>query len=242
MSRQGDYVVEPKLDGDRLMLHFRRGGANGSQANGTVNGSHGTVNGSHGTVNGSHGTANGSHGGVGVPCVRVEWWSRNRKNYTSTYRDSMGPVLDRAIPKSVTSCLVDGEMMAVDLATGRFLPFGEKQPSHNGNGGKGSSGVRGMGRSAGSGGNGGRDGAEIAGWDGEGGVDEAEPCGARDVFVAFDLLWLNGQCLAGEPLRRRRELLRDTFAFEDHHFELIPQKSIPKDTEKGTQRVRPIQK
>lgn len=221
MSRQGDYVVEPKLDGDRLLLHFQRNGAGGGSANGSVNG----------------GSVNGSNGAGGVPGARVEWWSRNRKNYTSTYRDSMGPVLQRAVPLSVTDCLVDGEMMAVDLETGRFLPFGEKQPSHGGNGGKAGGGIRGMGRSAGSG-NGGRSEAEGAGRDGDGSDSEPEPSGGRDVFVAFDLLWLNGRCLAGEPLRRRRELLRDSFTFKDHHFELIPQQIIPKDTEKGTLRVR----
>lgn len=220
MSRQGDYVVEPKLDGDRLLLHFRResagtsGGGNGASVNGANGGS----------VTGSS---------SGVRGARVEWWSRNRKNYTSTYQDSMGPVLERAIPKSVTDCLVDGEMTAVDLATGRFLPFGEKRPTHgNAGNGNGNNGKKGMGRSAGSGGNGGTQGA------GENTEGEHEACGSRDVFVAFDLLWLNGRCLAGEPLHERRRLLRETFHFEDHHFELIPQQVVGKDADKGTQRVR----
>jgi hypothetical protein len=155
----------------------------------------------------------------------------------SMYRDSMGPVLERAIPKSVTDCVVDGEMMAVDLATGRFLAFGEKRPSHghcgNGNG-KGGNGRKGMGRSAGCGGNGGWSGAPGAG---EGTEGEHAPYGSRDVFVAFDLLWLNGRCLAGEPLHERRRLLRENFHFEDHHFELVSQTIIPKDIDKGTQRV-----
>jgi len=167
MSRQGDYAVQYKLDGERVMLHFKRdGGADGS-----------------------------------VP--KVEWWTRNRKNATKGFGESMRSSLEECVPQSVSECIVDGEMMSVDLATGRFLAFGERLPGTTRNGGEGAE----------------------------------EGCGSRHVYVAFDLVFLNGRCLTGLELRERRALLASSFSFRDHAFELLPQTVIDKSCADGTRRV-----
>ena len=65
--------------------------------------------------------------GSGGGGFRAEWWSRSRKDASHLYGESMEDVLCECVREDVTSLLLDGEMMVVDLETGRYLPFGENR-------------------------------------------------------------------------------------------------------------------
>ena len=89
LSRKGDYVAEHKLDGERLMLHFRRGQNGGND--------------------------------------HAEWYTRNCKNFSGNYGEPMGPVLRQCLKPELTECILDGEMMVWNNATGDYAAFGENR-------------------------------------------------------------------------------------------------------------------
>lgn len=90
MYKKGDYVAEYKLDGERVVLHFRRGdGAGGS--------------------------------------ARAEWWTRNCHNFTHQYGEALAPVLAECLSPELRECILDGEMMVWNQATGDYAPFGENR-------------------------------------------------------------------------------------------------------------------
>ena len=124
MRRKGPYVAQYKLDGDRVMLHFDRhpaeSGARGGGGGGAYEDSDDEYGGGGG--GGDKGDPHGLLGGA-----RVEWWTRNTKNFTSGYGEPFAPILQEVLPPSLTSCVLDGEMMVYDPDTGDYAPFGENR-------------------------------------------------------------------------------------------------------------------
>ena len=88
--KKGQYVAEYKLDGERLMLHFkRRGRDDGSD--------------------------------------RAEWFTRNQKNFTGWYGESMSKVLKECLKPEVDEVILDGEMMVWNCNTCEYAAFGENR-------------------------------------------------------------------------------------------------------------------
>lgn len=56
---------------------------------------------------------------------KLQFWTRNRKDFTKNYAAAMAGVVSRAVLPSVRSCILDGEMMAWDAQLGRHLEFGQ---------------------------------------------------------------------------------------------------------------------
>lgn len=88
------FYIEEKLDGERMQLHM--------ELDESVPGGY-----------------------------RFGWWSRKGKNYTSLYGESLGDeessltrYLKGAFSDNVTSCILDGEMIAWDPAMNKTLAFG----------------------------------------------------------------------------------------------------------------------
>ena len=129
-------IVEPKYDGERILLHF--------DASSTA---------------GVGGGAAGGGGGLDVPTAKVLYWSRNAKNSTHLYAPKFDPVIkgcinwaggeawrrgaslaaasSSAAPQAsssfwpgmvpVRSCVLDGELLLYDKERRRYVEFGHNR-------------------------------------------------------------------------------------------------------------------
>lgn len=145
----GAFVVEPKLDGERVQVHWRRGAS--------------------------------------VDSSLSRCFSRNGEDTTARFPDLLSGVA-AAARGHVREAVLDGEAVAWDAAQGRVLPFAKLVSR--------------------------RRKATDAG-DEAAGERDGDANAAPAVMYAFDLLSLNGRSVVSLPLRERRALLADAFAFED---------------------------
>ena len=126
VGKKGPIVVEYKLDGERVVLHWQVRAAASPQ---TPRHSHPATHAWPHAPPASRAAQRGKNGEED----RVQWWTRNCKDFTHNYREAMAPVLNECVvPSSVESIILDGEMMVWDCKTGDYSPFGENRcaPSH----------------------------------------------------------------------------------------------------------------
>ena len=93
------YLVEDKYDGERCVLHLerRRAGGSGGRARASTDG------------------------------LRLEFYSRQCKDSTEMFEWGMVSPLAAAVPQSVTSLILDGEMLVWDHEKGRFAEYRQSQ-------------------------------------------------------------------------------------------------------------------
>ena len=156
---------------------------------------------------------------------KTQWWSRNNKDATTWYGEDMKPIVNRCVPLSVESVVLDGELLVYDRDTNPNInpnpnPNPEPEPDPNPDPEPDPNQVYD------------RDTGDFAPF----GTNRSMAAGTLDgnkqpCFVVFDILWLNGRNLTQRSLTERRRELEGLVAWEDHSFELARQYAVTGGTE-----------
>lgn len=200
-----DFILEPKLDGERVLCHIVQGSPGGG--------------------------VNDDDDGP-----RVEWITRNGKNYTTLYGPSLTSVVLSVIQPSLKSkttlapdCILDGEMMVWNAHDQVFAPFGNLRTVANAHR-----------QAASSNAPCGRDSSD------DNHACDSKPQKSIDVtqfwpcYVVWDVLYYKDNMeendktsgcmydnIGGHPLRTRRKLLREILRNPVvHHIEMIEEEIV----------------
>lgn len=169
-------IVEPKYDGERMMLHISNTSSDTSSA-------------------------------------KIQYWTRNAKNYTALYGPKFDHVIREAVlnkhaSTAVSNLILDGEFLLYDSDTKEFKEFGQNR-TYAVQGTAAGGGLKmlgdGMARSQ----------AEQRSDEGSSAIDESK---LWFCYQVFDIIFLNGESLLATPLERRKQILRQVVVEQPNKF------------------------
>ena len=107
LLRDEKILVEPKFDGERLLVHYHRPKSTATES-----------------------AASSSSSASASPMPRCSYFTRNCKDYTAAYGPKLTPAVQAffaSCTTPVSNCILDSEVLLYDKARKTYVPFGQNR-------------------------------------------------------------------------------------------------------------------